>query len=167
MSVLDGGLAAWLADGQELELGVPTWDIAQFSAARPLDHWVVKSGELIELIDSGAVLLDARSCDRFGGILEPVDPVAGHIPKARNLPFSSLSAADKTLLPRQQLYKRFRSLLDGQDGEQVIAMCGSGVTACYLLLAMNVAGLGHGRLYAGSWSEWIRDRNRAIVIGSE
>ncbi len=165
VSILDGGLDAWLADRREVESGLPTWGRAEFTAAPPRNHWVVGSGELVELMHSGALLLDARSDDRFRGILEPLDPVAGHIPNARNLPFSSLIGPNKTLLPVQQLNERFNSVLDGREGAEVIAMCGSGVTACHLLLAMNVAGLGDGRLYAGSWSQWIRDGNREIVTG--
>jgi thiosulfate/3-mercaptopyruvate sulfurtransferase len=165
VSVLDGGLDAWLAHGQGLESALPTWDKSIFSPAPTHDQWIVRSVELLQLMESGALLLDARSADRFHGISEPIDPVAGHVPGARNLPFSSLVATDKTLLPPQQLSESISSLLDGRDAEDVIAMCGSGVTACHLLLAMSAAGLGDGRLYAGSWSEWIRDTDREIATG--
>ena len=129
------------------------------------DEWVVTSDELPQLLESGAVLLDARSRERFRGIEEPIDPVAGHVPGASNLPFTETLTPDGTLLEPERLRDDLTNVLAGRDITDVMAMCGSGVTACHLLLALSAAGLGDGRLYAGSWSEWIRDGHRPIATG--
>ena len=102
---------------------------------------------------------------RYRGEQEPIDPVAGHVPGARNWPFSNNSVAG-AFRPAADLRGELLQLLDGREPRQLVAMCGSGVTACQLLLAMAVAGLGGGKLYAGSWSEWIRDPKRPIARGS-
>ena len=167
VAILDGGLDAWLANGQALESALPSWDTTHFSPAPANEDWVVSGSELLQLIESGFVLLDARSEDRFRGIVEPIDPIAGHVPGACNLPFTSLLGEDGTLLSPSQLNDRLSRVLNGRDPANVITMCGSGVTACHLLLAMSAAGLGDGRLYAGSWSEWIRDGEREIATGRD
>jgi len=111
------------------------------------------------------VLVDARSADRFAGQNETIDPVAGHIPGARNYPFVSNLDSRGRFLPADELRKRWGATLgEGAAGaSHVIAMCGSGVTACHNLLALEIAGLTGARLYAGSWSEWIRDPRRPIA----
>jgi thiosulfate/3-mercaptopyruvate sulfurtransferase len=167
VAILDGGLDAWLAHGQKLTSDTPAWDVTQYSPATVRDDWVVTSEDLLQQIESGALLLDARSEERFQGISEPIDPIAGHIPGASNLPFSSLLAGDGTLLPRDELNDRLLDVLDGRTVGDVVAMCGSGVTACHLLWAFSSAGLGEGRLYAGSWSEWIRDDGHEIATGPD
>ena len=111
---------------------------------------------------SGAVLVDARAAQRFHGITEPIDPVAGHLPGAVNWPFSDALQEDGSMRPAAELNASLRHLTDEPGG--LIAMCGSGVTACHLLLAVNAAGLGDGRVYIGSWSEWIRDPERPVAI---
>ena len=131
------------------------------------DDWVVHTDAIGRCLDSGALLLDARSDARFRGVEEPIDPIAGHIPGARNLPFSALLAADGTLLKAEALNNALTRTIGAREGEEVIAMCGSGVTACHLLLALDAAGRRGGRLYAGSWSEWIRDGDREIATGEE
>ena len=163
--VLDGGLDAWRVQGQGLESTLPSWEEARFLPATVHDNWVVTSDDLLQLVGAGDLLLDARSDERFRGINEPIDPIAGHVPGARNLPFTSLLAGDGTLLESKQLRNDLTRTLDGRGAAGVVAMCGSGVTACHLLLALNAAGLGDGRLYAGSWSEWIRDPDREIATG--
>jgi thiosulfate/3-mercaptopyruvate sulfurtransferase len=94
-----------------------------------------------------------------------LDPVAGHVPGARNRPFLQNLAADGRFLPPQTLRAQFQQVIEGAPPEQVVHQCGSGVTACHNLLAMEVAGLGGSRLYPGSWSEWIRDPSRPVVRG--
>ena len=131
------------------------------------DDWVVTSDDLPQLLESGALLLDARSAERFCGLEEPIDPIAGHVPGASNLPFTAGLTADGTMLKLERLRDNLTSVLDDRDITNVIAMCGSGVTACHLLLALSAAGLGDGRLYAGSWSEWIRDGGRPIATGPD
>jgi thiosulfate/3-mercaptopyruvate sulfurtransferase len=111
------------------------------------------------------VLVDARAQERYAGTVEPIDPVAGHIPGAVNHPFSANLGADGRFLPAAELERRWQERLAGRDPENLVAMCGSGVTACHNLLSLEVAGLSGGKLYAGSWSEWIRDPRRPIARG--
>ena len=111
----------------------------------------------------GWVLVDARAADRFAGANETIDPVAGHIPGARNHAFLRNVDTQGRFLAADELRERWRVTLGDAAAAQVIAMCGSGVTACHNLLALEVAGLAGARLYAGSWSEWIRDPSRALV----
>jgi thiosulfate/3-mercaptopyruvate sulfurtransferase len=111
------------------------------------------------------VLIDGRDAERFAGGPDPVDPRAGHIPGARSFPAAANLAPDGHLLPPEELRDRFRNA--GIDGRQpVISYCGSGVAACFNLLAMERAGLPPGRLYPGSWSQWSRDPERPLQTGS-
>jgi thiosulfate/3-mercaptopyruvate sulfurtransferase len=110
-------------------------------------------------------VLDARAPERFRGDVEPIDPVAGHIPGARNHPFAWNMGSDGRLLPHAALAQKLSASLDGVPSDHSIMMCGSGVTACHNLLALEVAGLHGAKLYAGSWSEWIRDSKRPIAKG--
>jgi thiosulfate/3-mercaptopyruvate sulfurtransferase len=110
-------------------------------------------------------LLDARAPERFAGTVEPIDPIAGHVPGAVNHPFGDSLRPDGRFAPAEVLHRRFEESQRGAAGDRTIVMCGSGVTACHLLLAMNVAGKPGARLYAGSWSEWIRDPSRPIAKG--
>jgi len=112
-----------------------------------------------------ALIIDARPDRRFSGEFEPLDPVAGHIPGSINWPFDENLDIDGTFLPPEALRENYQSLLKGRAPWQVIHSCGSGVTACHNLLAMEVAGLAGSRLYPGSWSEWIRDPARPIATG--
>ena len=114
---------------------------------------------------TGALIVDARAEMRFIGEIEPLDPVAGHVPGAKNLPFDDNLAMDGTLLSAAELRELYTELLDGKAPDQVIHMCGSGVTTCHNLLAMEIAGLKGGKLYAGSWSEWIVDPSRPVAKG--
>ena len=167
VAILDGGLDAWLAAGQPLETAPPDCEATHYVPNTTHDDWVVQTDEIGRYLDSGALLLDARSDARFRGIKEPIDPIAGHVPGARNLPFTAMLAADGTLLEAEALDNALTRSIGKQGGDVVIAMCGSGVTACHLLLALAAAGRRGGKLYAGSWSEWIRDSNREIATGEE
>ena len=177
VAVLDGGFAAW----QEERLPVDAAPLADPRAQaqperaarhfqpRPDEEMVVSTQELEEIVasrqlaSSDLVLIDARGTDRFAGRNETIDPVAGHVPGARNHPFTdNLDGAGK-FLPRGTLRERFAKTLEGVPPDAAICMCGSGVTACHNLLAMEVAGLQGARLYAGSWSEWIRDPKHPIA----
>ncbi len=166
VAVLDGGLDAWQAKGLPLEAIAPTWRAARYLPATVHDEWVVTSDDLPQLLASGALLLDARSTVRFRGVEEPIDPIAGHVPGACNLPFTATLTPDGTMLEPERLRNDLTRVLAERNIADVITMCGSGVTACHLLLALSAAGLGDGRLYAGSWSEWIRDGNRPIATDS-
>jgi thiosulfate/3-mercaptopyruvate sulfurtransferase len=132
----------------------------------------VTTAELARLVADGAltsgptVLVDARGADRFAGRNETLDPVAGHVPGARNHPFTGNVDAQGRFLAADELRRRWLQTLGSTPAQSVIAMCGSGVTACHNLLAMEIAGLSGGRLYGGSWSEWIRDPARPVARGS-
>jgi thiosulfate/3-mercaptopyruvate sulfurtransferase len=166
VAVLDGGLAAWRAAGFPLEV------VTRTPRARTLTVTLATDAALdtarVDTLrqDPGSLLLDARAADRFAGRNETLDPVAGHIPGARNAPYMANLGAEGRFLPVQALRKRWSILLGSRPPAAVIAMCGSGVTACHNLLALEHAGLPGGRLYPGSWSEWIRDPQRPIATGS-
>jgi thiosulfate/3-mercaptopyruvate sulfurtransferase len=162
-AVLDGGIGAWLKGGGHLETGNPPWPKRVYRARGPRADWVVETATLEAELAAGAVLLDARARERYQGLREPIDPIAGHVPGAVNLPYSEALSAEQGLLPRARLRELFAAR--GATAGNVIAMCGSGVTACHLLLAMEVAGLAPGKLYAGSWSEWIRSSARPVATG--
>ncbi len=163
VAVLDGGLQAWQAIGGALESGiapVPPGP-ARFEAGPSLAQSVAAS-EIIAMVNKhkDGLLLDARSPNRYEGSEEPIDPVAGHIPGALNSPFSENLDSDGHFLPPERLRERFEAL--GATQGDVVHYCGSGVTACHNVLAMEHAGLHGSRLYPGSWSEWIRDPSRPI-----
>jgi thiosulfate/3-mercaptopyruvate sulfurtransferase len=180
VAVLDGGMAAWQEERLPLETTRRADSRAQAQPGRPARRFeprpeaemVVSTTELEELVASrqiaGAdvVLVDARSADRFAGRNETIDPVAGHIPGARNHPFTENVDTAGRFIDRATLRERFAKTLEGVAPDAAICMCGSGVTACHNLLAMEVAGLQGARLYAGSWSEWIRDPKRPITTGT-
>jgi thiosulfate/3-mercaptopyruvate sulfurtransferase len=169
VAVLDGGFKAWTAAGGAREAGegaVPTVAAvaAKHLTPRIRAESVVTTGEVERALRDGtALLVDARAAERFAGTVEPIDSVAGHVPGAVNHPFSVNLAADGRFLPGAQLEQRWRERLAGAAPDTVIAMCGSGVTACHHLLSLEAAGLPGGRLYAGSWSEWISDPRRPVA----
>ena len=167
-AVLDGGLAAWRAIGGPLATRIPEWRPSRYRPRTVRAEWVVSTRELEGVLARGARLLDARASARYRGASEPIDPVAGHIPGASNLPFSTCLTPEQRFLPREQLEALFAAQgLRGEPLPEAVVMCGSGVTACHLLLAMEVARLPPGKLYAGSWSEWIRDPGRPVATGVE
>ncbi len=166
VAVLDGGFRAWIAAGGALDSGEPQGGAVQRFTPR-IDHQAVLSTvELIEALkDQRRLLVDARAEERFTGAVEPLDPVAGHVPGAINHPFAANLSADGRFLPPDELERRWLARLAGAEPGKVIAMCGSGVTACHNLLALELAGLNGAKLYAGSWSEWIRDPKRPVTRG--
>jgi thiosulfate/3-mercaptopyruvate sulfurtransferase len=111
-------------------------------------------------------LVDARAAERYAGVIEPIDAVAGHIAGAVNHPFTSNLGPEGRFLPAAELRRRWQERLAGREPRAVAAMCGSGVTACHNLLSLEVAGLRGAKLYAGSWSEWIRDPSRPVARGA-
>jgi thiosulfate/3-mercaptopyruvate sulfurtransferase len=125
-----------------------------------------RTDEVAKGVRDGRVrLVDARPADRFAGRNETIDPVAGHVPGAVNHPFGGNLGADGAFLPPDELARRWRKTLAGTGPGEAVMMCGSGVTACHNLLALELAGLGGARLYPGSYSEWIRDPARAVATG--
>lgn len=173
VAVLDGGLAEWQAQQLPMDSGPP--GAAAAPSARfeghPEERRVARTAEIERAVDEGAlarrdlVLVDARAADRFAGCNETLDPVAGHVPGACNHPFTDNLSGGR-FLPAAVLRERFERLLAGRPAEALISMCGSGVTACHNLLALEAAGLRGARLYAGSWSEWIRDPRRPVAKNS-
>jgi len=167
VAVLDGGFARWLAAGLPLESERRAAPMPRQLDANPDANAWVDSGAVDELRQRpGNLLVDARGAERFAGRNETIDPVAGHVPGARSAPFTGNLAGDGRFLPSAALRQRWETLLGSRHPAALIAMCGSGVTACHNLLALEHAGLQGGRLYAGSWSEWIRDPRRPIATGS-
>jgi len=159
VAVLDGGWQAWIEAGHPVTAEVPTPRPAKVTVnvqETPVDAKYV----LDNLQSPAMVLIDARANDRFRGQNETIDPVGGHIPGAMNRFFKDNLTAQGLFKSPQQLRDEFRLLLDTVTPEKIVSQCGSGVTACHNLLAMEIAGLRGGRLYPGSWSEWIADPAR-------
>jgi thiosulfate/3-mercaptopyruvate sulfurtransferase len=168
VAVLDGGLPAWLAAGGALETEVPEPTPAVFEAKPDDDLWLSAAALEQALAADEVCIVDARSPERFSGEQEPLDPVGGHIPGAINLPCDqNLLQGDGRFLPDDALRARFAATIGSHRLPRVVHSCGSGVTACHNLLAMEVAGLGFSRLYPGSWSEWIRSPQRAVATGRD
>jgi thiosulfate/3-mercaptopyruvate sulfurtransferase len=166
VALLDGGLAAWRRAKQPLVAEVPHFPPARFEP-RPHGEMLVYANDVMEVLGSPAVLLlDARSPERFSGEQETIDPVGGHIPGAVNrFYFDNLDDAGCYFKPSEELRAEYDQLLAGRNAEVVIQQCGSGVTACHNILAMELAGLSGSKLYAGSWSEWCTDPSRPIATG--
>lgn len=161
VAVLDGGWARWKALGlptqTQIDPVIRTCYDASFDMDRLLDARQVQAH-----LDAGEVLVDVRAAERFRGEVEPLDRVAGHVPGAINRPYA-LNLDDGRFKSPQRLREELRSLLGEHDPQGVVAMCGSGVTACHLLLAMEIAGLHGAKLFTGSWSGWISDPERPIA----
>ena len=165
VSVLDGGFAAWtqaaLPVSTEPARMAPRHAEIGFDPAQ-----IVYTPELRQLQQNPQCLIvDARAAPRYSGATEPIDPVAGHVPGARNRPFSENLRGDGRFKPPAQLRAEFAALLGTHAPADVVHMCGSGVTACHNLLAMEHAGLHGARLYAPSWSGWISERENQVATG--
>jgi thiosulfate/3-mercaptopyruvate sulfurtransferase len=165
-AVLNGGMRAWAMAGGALESGEQHHAPSHFIAQKPTVTWLTTRELEAALQDPARQLIDARAAERYAGAVEPIDPVAGHVQGAINLPMSGNLRADGLFLSPGELRRRFVASLGNTPPAQIISMCGSGVTACHNLLALEIAGLGGGALYAGSWSEWIRDPTRPIATGA-
>jgi len=170
VAVLNGGFAAWERAGLPVS-GAPGARAGRQFVPAVQAGMLADTLEIERALGSGALaraaplLIDARSAERFAGREETIDTVAGHIPGARNHPSARNHDAQGRFLPSTQLRSLWEATLAGQSAAAVISMCGSGVTACDNLLALELLGLKGARLYAGSWSEWIRDPQRAIARG--
>ncbi len=166
VSVLDGGLAKWQSEGRDVD----TEDVKPDRAAdpivpRPNAAMVIDKPGVRDTLASGGLVFDARSEDRYRGEGETLDPVGGHIAEAVSAPFAdNLDPQTKSFIAPLELRERFRRL-QVEQAEQTVCHCGSGVTACHNILAMELAGLGMAKLYVGSWSEWCRDPRVESHIG--
>lgn len=166
-AVLDGGWAAWTAAGLPVTAEAPRVTPTTFAArARPELAWDARA-IAGRLGDTSKLLLDARAPNRYRGENETLDPVAGHIPGAANRFFQANLDGTGRFKPPAALKEEFLGLLGKRPPASVTHYCGSGVTACHNLLAMEVAGLAGSRLYPGSWSEWVSDPSRPVARGSE
>ena len=163
--VLDGGMRRWMQLGLPLEEAIPSRPPGNF-VAYPHPEFLVGAQQVLAASRDGTSrILDVRAPERYRGDVEPIDAVAGHVPGALNHPFTSSLGADGRFLPASELRAALEARLGGMPAQATVAMCGSGVSACHLLLAMEVAGLPGARLYAGSWSEWSRDPSRPVARG--
>ncbi len=158
--LLDGGLKAWREAGLPMDKAIPDGETGTFSGRADGSLIIDAAGLQERLDDPQLALLDARALPRFLGEVEPIDPIAGHIPNAICVPFTDNLRSDGRFLPIDQLRTRFDTLLDNKPPQSAVAYCGSGVTACHNLFALCLAGYPLGRLYPGSWSEWITDARR-------
>lgn len=165
-AVLDGGFAAWSAACLPLSSLAPASAAGRVDLAFARDQ-IVYVQELEQGLAQGdLLLLDARGAARFRGEVEPIDPVAGHVPGARNRPFADNLSADGRFKQPDALRSEFGEVIDGFAPVQVVHSCGSGVTACHNLLAMEHAGLEGSRIFAPSWSGWIADPARPVARGA-
>ncbi len=165
VAVLDGGVEKWSEKGLPLETEVQTRTTGAFVGEAKNSMWVDIDFVRQQLKQEKISLLDARSAERFTAQDQKTDPVPGHVPGAVNYPFAGNLNSQGLFLPPNKLNERFASVFADNQQDQIINMCGSGVTACHNLLAMSIAGLPMTRLYVGSWSEWIKDSSRAIATG--
>ena len=157
VAVLDGGWPAWQSTGLPERAGQETNEPAQFSGA-PRREWLVLADE----VEDAPLLVDSRAPERYRGEVEPLDAVAGHIPGAANYFYQQNWSENGRYLATEQIRQQLASLLGETPPAAAIFYCGSGVSACVNLLALAHAGLGDGRLYAGSWSDWITDPARPV-----
>ncbi|WP_439885108.1 sulfurtransferase [Pseudomonas syringae] len=164
--LLDGGLKAWHAAGLPLSLDAPGGEPGDFTGEPDMSLVLSASRLQVRLGRPEMTLIDARAEARFRGEVEPIDPVAGHIPGAQCVAFNENLGADGRFLPPEQLKQRFAEKLQGRPAESLVSYCGSGVTACHNLFALCLAGYPLGTLYAGSWSEWIVDPEREVATGA-
>ena len=163
-AVLDGGWEAWIKAGGPVTAERPRMAVTTLRVT-PRPAWVDVDYVRSHLNDPDVTLLDARAPERYRGETEPIDPVAGHIPGARNRLYKDNLDASGRFKSAAQLRAELSALLEDKRPDQIVHQCGSGVSACHNILAMEIAGLPGSRLYPGSWSEWCADPTRPIARG--
>lgn len=163
VAVLNGGIQHWQQQGYRLTTSLPAIKPVIFKPYVNSDAYLNARQVQNDLAKKAICLIDARTPERYRGEQEPIDPIAGHIPGALNRPFQLNLDKQGLFLAPDQLAKQFKHLIGVHKPEQVVHYCGSGVTACHNLLAMEHAGLKGSKLYAGAWSDWITDKNRGIA----
>jgi thiosulfate/3-mercaptopyruvate sulfurtransferase len=164
VAVLDGGYVKWERERRPASTDVPPPRRGDF-VARPRPMAVDAAALQASLADSSLLVVDARAPERFRGEVEPLDPVAGHIPGAVNRPFPRNLGPEGTFKSATELRAEYAALASDRAPETIVHQCGSGVTACHNLLAMEIAGIRGTRLYPGSWSEWCADPSRPVARG--
>jgi len=164
-ALLDGGISAWWAAGLALESGQAAISVQPAVSLKGDDSLVLTTVEVIEgLHRKGIVLADARAAERFSGEIEPIDTVAGHIPGSVSYPYNLNLNKVGLFKPVADLHTDLNTLIGDHISENLVHMCGSGVTACNNLFAAELAGLAGSKLYVGSWSEWIQDPSRPVGL---
>lgn len=165
VALLDGVYPKWLKEKRPIDSSPPDISASKF-IPRVRNELVVDAIFIQQhLSDNGSILIDARPDMRFTGEVEPIDKVAGHIPGAINRPFDNNLDIGGDFMPIEELKNEYSALLKNKNPSQIVHMCGSGVTACHNILAMECLGFQNTRLYAGSWSHWITDQSRAVTKG--
>lgn len=167
VALLDGGWPRWRRNQGMVTADLPACPAAVFHGRPRHDAWVEAGVVEAARLDPSGLVLDARPEDRFTGEREKLDTVAGHIPGSLNWPFEENLDLGGTFLPADELRETYLNILNGRSPSRVVHSCGSGVTACHNLLAMEIAGLYGSRLYAGSWSEWITNPDRPVETGNK
>ena len=165
VALLDGGWPKWSSDTHLTSQQLPTPARGNFAASDSIMSLATVEQVVRRLHNDDHTLLDARTPERYRGEEEPIDPVAGHIPGARNRPWQQNLNPDQTFKSPHLLRSEFDALLDTHTPDHVTHQCGSGVTACHNVFAMELAGLPGSALYGGSWSEWIADPTRPVATG--
>ena len=165
-AVLDGGWSAWTKAGLPVTARLPAFKPARFVRGAPLAHAVTAADVARGQAANRHRLLDARAPNRYRGENETLDPVAGHIPGAVNRFFQLNLDANGSFKPPSVLQEDFKAVIGSNAPPEVVHYCGSGVTACHNLLAMEIAGLSGSQLYPGSWSEWCSDPARPVATGN-
>jgi len=161
--LLDGGIASWQSAGYELESGRVTKASTTPASFNTSSDLVMSTAEIFDnLGSSNKVLVDVRASERYSGQFEPIDSEAGHVPGSVNYPLQLSLTENGRFKPAQQIREGLLGLSKAQPAKDVVYMCGSGVTACHTIFAAELAGLSGSKLYAGSWSEWIRDPSRPV-----
>ena len=168
VALLDGCYPKWCREGHKTSQELPNITPSNFQASFR-DNMLASSDDVLEFVNGNSkiVLIDARAEERFTGEIEMLDKVAGHIPGATNFVYEDNLDMGGDFLPADELKEQFNELTKGNTPDKVIHMCGSGVTACHNMIAMESIGLSGSRLYVGSWSEWITDGSRPVATGEE
>ncbi|MGK0270251.1 MAG: thiosulfate/3-mercaptopyruvate sulfurtransferase [Cocleimonas sp.] len=169
VAALDGGLKYWLSQDLPLSTEIPDVASKQFNGTLDSNQLITVEQVESNLEDnngeSSFSLLDARAAPRYRGDVEPIDPIAGHVPDALNRDFSANLDEQGLFLSASSLKEQFQPIVEQANNQHIVHMCGSGVTACHNMLAMEIAGLSGSQLYLGSWSQWITDPSRTIATG--
>jgi thiosulfate/3-mercaptopyruvate sulfurtransferase len=166
VAVLDGGIGKWMREGRPVTTKVSEMRPAAFPI-RKTERPVSAADVLASLGDGSLKLVDARGAERFRGEMEVIDPVAGHIPGAVNRPYTENILVDGTFKSAEELRAELAAIVGDTAPSKIVNVCGSGVSACHNLLAMEIAGIGGTTLYPGSWSEWVADPSRPVATGPE
>ncbi len=161
-AVLNGGWQHWIQSHLPVEKNLPQAKTEAFNPKIKEQKLIKTGNDLLKNKNDNQIIIDSRSQERYQGLNEPIDPVAGHIPGAINAPFMNNVNNEGLFKSKEVLREQFAKTLQGKEAQQAVFYCGSGVTACHNLLALKHAGLGEGKLYLGSWSEWITDPEHSV-----